>query len=167
MARDILFWDFKNNDILANINTRLFHSEAYQELHQCVALMLLLTLFWVIHKDALFKNLFFFIPQHFSWQEVDNEKVQNEARALTLEITRRLNEISVCLVHPLRPPSSAQHCKQRIMPHSLDLFMLTVFHRSTFFLKRGNWYFYISYGWDTFSLSIIVWKCFLETQMMR
>lgn len=43
-------------------NARLFHSEAHQELYQNVASILLLTLFWVIHKDAHFKNLFFFIP---------------------------------------------------------------------------------------------------------
>lgn len=41
---------------------------------------------------------------------------------------------SLSCAHP-QAPSSTQHCEQRIMPHSLDLFMLTIFHQSTFFFK--------------------------------
>lgn len=91
-------------------------------------------------------KIFLFIPQHFSWQEVDNEKVHNKPTALTLVITRRLKGISVCLsvLHMSSgPPWPALYCGQLTMPYSLDLCVLTVFLRSTFFKGRKLVFLYL------------------------
>lgn len=110
-------------------------------------------------------KIFLFTPQHFFWQEVDSEKVHNKPRALTPVITRRLKGISVCLSLFVLT-SQLKHYGHRTMPHSL-IYLYSLCSSEVHFSKRGNWHFYISYGWQTLFLSLIVWKCFLETQMRR
>lgn len=56
-------------------------------------------------------KVFFFLlssPQHFSWQEADSEKVPAKAGAPTLEITRRLNEVSFGLSRVVHGPPPHQ-----------------------------------------------------------
>lgn len=102
---------------------------------------------WYIRMPALEIFFFFlFIPQHFSWQEVDSEEVKTKPRASTLEITKRLNERSVCLsrVHPQVPTSSpAKYCGQRAMAHCLDLFVRAIFLRNTSFKGRKLVFLYL------------------------
>ena len=95
-------------------------------------------------------KVFFFLlfsPQHFSWQEADSEKVPTKAGAPTLEITRRLNEISVGLSRgrPRAPSPSARHCGQRAR-RTLLIYLCSLCSSEAHFLKGGNWHFYISYG---------------------
>lgn len=95
-------------------------------------------------------KVFFFLlfsPQHFSWQEADSEKVLTKAGAPTLEITRRLNEISVGLSRgrPRAPSPSARHCGQRAR-RTLLIYLCSLCSSEAHFLKGGNWHFYISYG---------------------
>lgn len=52
------------------------------------------------------------------------------------------------------------------MPHFL-IYLDSLYSSEVHFSKTGNWHFYLSYGWDTFFLSLIVWKFFLECQMRR
>lgn len=111
-------------------------------------------------------KIFLFIPQHFSWQEVDSEKVHNKPRALTLVITRRLKGISVCLSLSAGPPSQLSTV-DREPCHTFLIYLYSLYSSEVHFSKRGNWHLYIFYGWDTFFLSLIVWKFFLETQMRR
>lgn len=68
-----------------------------------------------------------------------------------------MRSLTVCLGDAHGPPASAQHRGQS-QAHTLDLSVLTVFLRSTFFKGRKLAFLYLL--WDTSSLSIMVWKCF-------
>lgn len=93
--------------------------------------------------------------------------MHNKPRALTLVITRRLKGISVCLSLFVSGPLSQLSTVDREPCHNFLIYLYLLYSSEVHFSKRGNWHFYISYGWDTFFLSLIVWKCFLETQMRR
>lgn len=142
MVRDVLSWDFKNNDIILTNVKRTVPTQKH--IQSCTSVLpgccYSPSSGWCIKMPAL-KIFFFVFPRMFPGKKLTIKKVQNKPRSLTLAITGGLNEISV-RAHP-QAPSSAQHCGPRTLPDTLDLFVLTTFLRSTFLKGRKLVFLYL------------------------